>query len=267
MPRLAHKLYREQKRANSYLVLPGGFHHQNILVGLLCIWFEVNSGALLAPSMFYHPGPLNTTVNDASHHFDLPDNNFFSLLWPKYCPSQSAVLWTQCHPPSIITSCVISVLCRRMSRMAMWRTPARISSMKNLDNSAPHCRSSIGSIILPTQCQISFRFTTTGSVADTGISALKSVQTWCLRRGEILPWSAFWMEALTPKNYPALPAATSTSASVASSVRTPVRTPPSPPLSRSLSPLALFWLTPKVQDISLRINAYRTWCKFVCIYA
>ena len=208
---------------------------------------------MLTPSIFYHPVPLYTMADDVSRCFDLPDNNLLSFFRSKYCLSQSAGLCTLCCTPTEITLCVISVLCRRMSRMAMWRTPARISSMNNLEKFAPHCGSSIGSIILPYQWQRSFRFTATGSVIDTGISSLKSVQTWCLRRGEILPWSAFWMEALTPKKYTALPPATSTFASAASSARTHYRTPP--PVTKILPPLASLWILPGEQVKILRIIA------------
>ena len=80
-------------------------------------------------------------------------------------------------------------------------------------------------MILPSQWQISLRCTATGSVTDTGLISLNSLQTWCLRRGELSPRSTFWMDALIPGNHAAPPPATSTSVSAASSARTPSRTP------------------------------------------
>ena len=85
-----------------------------VVADLLHVGAEMNSRSLLTPSVFYHPGPLNTMADDASRRFDLPGNNFLSFFWSKYCPLQSAGLWTLCHPPTEITSCVISVLRRRM---------------------------------------------------------------------------------------------------------------------------------------------------------
>ena len=40
----------------------------------------MNRGGLLTPSVFYHPGPLNTMADDASYRFYLPDNKFISFL-------------------------------------------------------------------------------------------------------------------------------------------------------------------------------------------
>ena len=81
-------------------------------------------------------------------------------------------------------------------------------------------------MILPSQWQISFRCTDTGSVTETGLSSLKFTQTWRMRRGRIFPRSTYWMDALIPKNHTSPLPTTSTSASVASSARTPYRTPP-----------------------------------------
>ena len=89
-----------------------------IVANLLRIRAETNGGALLTPSVFYQPGPLKIMVDYASHRFDLLDNNFIPFFRSKYFPYQSAGLWTQCHPPSGITSCMISVLRRSMSGMA-----------------------------------------------------------------------------------------------------------------------------------------------------
>ena len=47
---------------------------------LLQIRAEMNSGALLTPSVFYHPGLLNIIAEDASRCFELPENKFFSFF-------------------------------------------------------------------------------------------------------------------------------------------------------------------------------------------
>ena len=140
---------------------------------LLRVCAEMSSRALLPPSVFYHPVPQNTMVDDASRRFDLPDNNFLSFFWSKYRPLQSASSWTLCHPPIEITLCVISVLRRKMSGLATFPTTAPPSSTNNSENYVPRCRSSIGSMILPSQWQRSFNCTVTGSVTDTGLSSLK----------------------------------------------------------------------------------------------
>ena len=214
----------------------------------------MNSGALLTLSVLCHLSPLNTMEDDASRRFDLHDNNFLFFFWSKYCPSQSASLWIQCHLPPGITSCVISVLRRRMYGPATWLTPARLLSTTSLENYAPRCRSSIGSMILPSQWQISFRCTANGSVTDTGLSSLKSARNRCLRCGKLSPRSTFWMDALTPKNHVALPPATLASASAARSACTPSRTPPRP-LTKILPPLGLLWRPPGAQVPILRISA------------
>ena len=86
-----------------------------------------------------------------------------------------------------------------MSGHATCLTPARLSSTTSLENSAPRCRSSIGSMILPSQWNISSRCTANGYVTYTGLSSLNSTRTWCLRRGEISPRSTFCTDAPTPK--------------------------------------------------------------------
>ena len=63
-----------------------------IVADLLRARAEMKSGAMITLSVFYHPGTLNTMADDASRRFDLPDNNFLSLLRSKYCPYQSAGL-------------------------------------------------------------------------------------------------------------------------------------------------------------------------------
>ena len=63
-----------------------------IVVDLLRVRAETNSGALLTPYVFYHPGPLNTMADDASHRFDLPDNKFLSFFLSKYRLLQSVGL-------------------------------------------------------------------------------------------------------------------------------------------------------------------------------
>ena len=55
-----------------------------IVSDLLRICAETNSGALLTPSLFYQPGPLNIMVDDTSRSFDLPDNNSLSFFRSKY---------------------------------------------------------------------------------------------------------------------------------------------------------------------------------------
>ena len=52
-----------------------------VVADLLRIRSEMNSRALLTPSVFYHPGPLNTMADDASRRFDLPDNNPLFFFW------------------------------------------------------------------------------------------------------------------------------------------------------------------------------------------
>ena len=174
----------------------------SIVADLLRVHAETNSGALLTLSVFYQPGPLNTMLDDASCNFDLPDNNFLSFFGSKYCSSQSAGLWTLWHPPSRITSCVVSVLRKRMSWMATLLTTAR-----------------------PSQWQRSFKCTAIGSVTDNGLSSLKSEQTWCLQRSELLPRSTYWMDVTIPKNHVAPPPTTLISSSAASSAPIPFRTP------------------------------------------
>ena len=154
-----------------------------IVADLLCVRAEMNSGALLTLPVFYQPYP----ADDASLRFQLPDNKFLSFFWSKYCLYQSAGSWTLCHPPTEITFCVISVLRRSMYGLATFLTTARPSSMISSENSVPQCRSSIGSMILTSQWYISFRCTATRSFMDTGISSLKSEQTWCLRCGKTSP--------------------------------------------------------------------------------
>ena len=50
------------------------------MADLLRVQAEMNSPALLAPSIFYHPVPLNTMADDASCRFDFPDNNLLSFF-------------------------------------------------------------------------------------------------------------------------------------------------------------------------------------------
>ena len=71
-----------------------------VVADLLRVRAEINSRAMLTPSFFYHPGPLNTMADDSSRRFDFTDNNFLSFFWSKYRPSQSAGSWTLCHPPT-----------------------------------------------------------------------------------------------------------------------------------------------------------------------
>ena len=150
-----------------------------VMADLLCVRSEMNSRALLTPPFFYHPGTLNTMVDDASRRFDLSGNNLISFFRSKYRPSHSVGLWTLCHPPTKITSCVISVLRRKMSGLAIFPTTAPPSSMTSSKNYVPQCRSSIGSMILPSQSQISLKCMVTRSVTDTGLSSLKSEQNRC----------------------------------------------------------------------------------------
>ena len=110
-----------------------------ILAVLLRFCDDMNSMALLNPSVFYHPGHLNTMVDDASRRFDLPDNKFLSFFRSKFRLWRSAGSWKLCHPPIEITSCVISVLRRRMSRLATLPTTAPPSSTNNSENYVPRC--------------------------------------------------------------------------------------------------------------------------------
>ena len=111
---------------------------------ILRIRSEMNSRSLLTPSIFYHPGPLSTMADDVSRRFYLPDNKFLSFFRSKYRPLRSAGSWTLCHPPTEITSCVISVLRISMSGLEIFPTTAPPSSTTSSKNSAPRCRSSIG---------------------------------------------------------------------------------------------------------------------------
>ena len=115
-----------------------------VMEGLLRVCAEMNSRDLLTSSVFCHPVPLNTMADDASCRFDFPDNNFLSFFRSKCRPSQSAGSWTLCCLLIEITSCVISVLRRRMSGLAIFPTTTLPSFTKNSDNSVPRCRSSIG---------------------------------------------------------------------------------------------------------------------------
>ena len=193
---------------------------------LLCVRADMNSRALLNPSVFYHPGPLNTMADDASRRFDLPDNNFLSFFWSKYRPSHSAGLWTLCRPPIEITSCVISVLRKRISRLEIFTTTTPPSFTKNSENYAPQCGSSIGLMILPSQWQRPFKCMVTRSVTEIGLSFLKSERTWCLWRGELSPRYTSWMDAPTPENLVAPPPDNSISASATSSEPILFRTHP-----------------------------------------
>ena len=58
-----------------------------IVAYLLRIRAEMNSGALLIPYVFYHPGLLNTMADDSSRHFDFPENNSLFFFLSKYRPS------------------------------------------------------------------------------------------------------------------------------------------------------------------------------------
>ena len=160
---------------------------------------------------------------------------------------------------------MISVLHRKMSGLAIFLTIAPPSCTTNSQNSTPQYRSSIGSMILRSQCKIYFKCMFTGSVMDTGPSSLKSERNRCLRRGELSPWSTSQMDAPSLENIVATPPATFNSASAASSAPIPFRT--SPPLARSLSTFVLSWLPPGMRDLALRIGAKRTWYKLVYIFA
>ena len=65
----------------------------------------------LTPSVFYHPGPLNTMAGDASRCFDLSTNPFLELFCSKYSP-QSPGSWTMYHLPTEALYLVISALCK-----------------------------------------------------------------------------------------------------------------------------------------------------------
>ena len=147
------------------------------MANLLRIRAETNSGDVLSLSVLCHPGPLNTMAYYASHRFDSPDNNFIFFFHSKYCLSQSAVSWKQCQLPSGINSCVIYVLHRRMSWLAKWLTPERLSSTTCLENSAPRLRSSIGLMILPSLWQRFFRCVATRFTTETGLRSLKPAKT------------------------------------------------------------------------------------------
>ena len=51
-----------------------------VVADLLRVRAELNSRALLTPSIFYHPGPLSTMADDVSRRFYLPDNNLLSFF-------------------------------------------------------------------------------------------------------------------------------------------------------------------------------------------
>ena len=55
-----------------------------IVTDILLIRAEMNSGALITPSVLYHPGLLNKFSYDASRHFELPGNKFLSFFLSKY---------------------------------------------------------------------------------------------------------------------------------------------------------------------------------------
>ena len=51
-----------------------------IVADILWIRSQMNSGALLTPSVFYHPGLLKTMANDASSRFFFSDRKFLSFF-------------------------------------------------------------------------------------------------------------------------------------------------------------------------------------------
>ena len=61
-----------------------------VVADLLRICSIVNTNVALTHTVFYHPDPLNTMVNDTSRHVDLPHTQFLSIFSRKYHPQQSA---------------------------------------------------------------------------------------------------------------------------------------------------------------------------------
>ena len=83
----------------------------NLVVAYLFrIWALVNRQFCINPSVFYHPGHLNTMADDASRKFELDLTDFLSTFSSTYSPLQSPGSWHIFHPPSEITSFVISAL-------------------------------------------------------------------------------------------------------------------------------------------------------------
>ena len=81
-----------------------------VLVDLLRIRALVYRQFCITPSVFYHPGNLNTMADDASRKFELDLTDFLYTLSSTYSTLQSPGSWHTCHPPSEITSLVISAL-------------------------------------------------------------------------------------------------------------------------------------------------------------
>ena len=81
-----------------------------MVADLLRIWDLVNRQFCITPSVFYHPGHLNTMADDASRNFELDLTDFLSTFSSTYSPLQSPGSWHTFHPPSEIVSLVISAL-------------------------------------------------------------------------------------------------------------------------------------------------------------
>ena len=73
-----------------------------VVANLLRICSIVNTNMALTPTLFYHPGPLNTMVDDVSHHFDLPHTQFLSIFSHKYHLQQSTSSYMESYSCGII---------------------------------------------------------------------------------------------------------------------------------------------------------------------
>ena len=71
-----------------------------VVADLLRIRALVNRQFCITPSVFYHPGHLNTMADGASRKFELDLTDFLSTFSSTYSPLQSPGSWHTCHPPS-----------------------------------------------------------------------------------------------------------------------------------------------------------------------
>ena len=196
-----------------------------VVADLLRIRSLVNRQFCLTPSVFYHPGQLNTMADDASRKFNLGLTEFLSTFSSSYSPLQSLGTWRPCHPPPEIVSCVISALRKNAFEVGMLPLKKLPSSTGTGWTSAPTCRSTTPWTTRTSQLSRSFRCLESGGVTETSLPRPLSGQTRLLRRGALSPRSTFWKADPTPGNRLDPAAATWTSGSRACSGTGVIKTP------------------------------------------
>ena len=209
-----------------------------VVADLLRICSTINRLASITPSVFYHPGHLNTMADDASRRFDLSPDQILLLFSRKYHSSQSPSSWTQCHPPSAVISSVISALRKLPSEEVTFPMPAPINSTPNGPPSAPSSMWTTNCKSLTSQPSNYFRCMDTGSKTVTTPPRTNSGRTRLQWRGVLSPRSTFWRASTIPASPRVLPARTYISTSPACSITTPTKTP----LPRAKKQSLWFWL-------------------------